>query len=508
MNKPTLFLAAIATPLLAATVAAQPEWTLDWQDEFDGEGINADLWDVQRRRNSFNNEKQFYLPEQVTQNDGNLRITATNEPFEGKAYRSGLVWSDRQIGLGRVEVRAKIPSTKGIWPAIWLLPTNVDWPTGGEIDIMEHRGSIPNEVSSAYHWGNNPGGPSNYVDHRYDIGVDWPDDYHTFAVEREATEIRYYVDGVEHFRVTDQMAPISTTPMNLILNTAVGGIFDGEPDGSTVWPQHFDIDYVRVYKPREAVGEGLLRNGDFELGEQDWTSTGNAYVEGHNLGQTPVFTAVEGQGGEALKLFGFSNTSASQGGIEAAPGDAYFLDARIRVNADDSIAGTQNTLDMSLTFLNDAGQVVGSETLTVADGQSLQDSWLSPELAMLAPAGATTATVKFQFVQPNGEGGAVWVDQVDLRHRLAGDADGDGTVNLADFGILRANFGQAGQSFDTGDFNLDGTVDLADFGILRSKFGQSSDAAVAMDAWAATIPEPAAALSIAASAGVLLKRRR
>lgn len=223
-------------------------WVLKWEDHFDAPAVNDELWDVKDRRMSWNDEKQYYLPEQVSIHDGNLRLTATNEPHDGRDYRSGLVWSDRQLRYGRVEVRAKIPTTKGIWPAIWLLPTDVDWPTGGEIDIMEHRGSIPTEVSSAYHWGDNAGEGHKYLSKRYDIGTDWPEGFHVYAVEWEPTEIRFYVDGENYFTVTDKEAPISSTPMNIILNTAVGGHFDGDPTEATVFPQHFDIDYVRVYE--------------------------------------------------------------------------------------------------------------------------------------------------------------------------------------------------------------------------------------------------------------------
>ncbi len=91
---------------------------------------------------------------------------------------------------------------------------------------------------------------------------------------------------------------------------------------------------------------------------------------------------------------------------------------------------------------------------------------------------------------------------------LLGDANGDGTVNLADFGILRANFGLTG-GFASANFNNDLIIDLADFGILRANFGSSnaSDLAI-LDAWAASIPEPTAGLMAVAGLGLLARRRR
>jgi beta-glucanase (GH16 family) len=118
---------------------------------------------------------------------------------------------------------------------------------------MEHKGSEPHVVSSAYHFADKSG-KHKYVTERYRTAdqnqepIRWPDGFHIYAVDWEAGEIRFYVDGIEHFRTTSAEVPVSSTPMHVVLNTAVGGDFDGDPDASTVFPQVHLIDYVRIYR--------------------------------------------------------------------------------------------------------------------------------------------------------------------------------------------------------------------------------------------------------------------
>src|SRR5688572_6284744 len=133
----------------AAEVPDVPGWELVWQDEFEGTAVSQENWDVLTRRNSFNEEKQYYTPQQASIVDGRLRITATNQPLDGKLYRSARLESWQTFGPGRFEARIDLPTTQGMWPAFWLLPRVKQWPTGGEIDIMENRGSEPRTVSSA-----------------------------------------------------------------------------------------------------------------------------------------------------------------------------------------------------------------------------------------------------------------------------------------------------------------------------------------------------------------------
>lgn len=521
--KPSFFLTTslLATVTTSAFAQTPTGWIPTWSDEFNGSSINTSRWDVLTRVNNFNNEEQVYLPEMASIAQTSLggvdrsvlRITSTDQAWgsgsQSRDYRSARLESNTTQLYGRFEVMAKIPTTKGIWPAIWLLPRDTDWPTGGEIDIMEHAGSQPGKVSSAYHWGNNPGGPSNFVFDEHITGTQWPDAYHLYSVEWSPEEIRYFVDDTLHFTVTNAMAPISSTPMSVILNTAVGGWFDGSPNGSTVFPQHFDIDYVRVYEKSVALSSELL-NGAFEPDTSGWTLAGNTYHHQHNLGNSPSFTAIEGSGGHAIKMFGAfggPQSTLTQGQIAASEGELWSLSAFARVNSDDSIAGTSNRVVMSLSFFNESDQQIGSEDLIIADGQSLNDLWTESTLEAVAPNGTSWLQTSFTFF--GNQGGAVWLDEVELfAPLLPGDANGDGVVGLLDLDILGANWGTAGASLTDGDFNGDGVVTLLDLDILGANWGATSGSfEAALAASGIVIPEPTG-LSLLAVAGALLAGRR
>ena len=105
---------------IVAQIPDVPGWQLFFHDEFDGTSLNTTNWEALDRQNSFNNEKQYYRPEQVTVANGNLQITATNQPLANKLYRSGLITSKALYGPGRFEARIDLPTTQGMWPAFWL----------------------------------------------------------------------------------------------------------------------------------------------------------------------------------------------------------------------------------------------------------------------------------------------------------------------------------------------------------------------------------------------------
>ncbi|MEM6332531.1 MAG: family 16 glycosylhydrolase [Planctomycetota bacterium] len=515
------------------------DWILDWSDEFSGNAVDTNRWFLRDDGNVQNNELQYYAPQQATVANGNLIITADNTPTNGRPYTSARLESHTTVRYGRVEVRAKIPTTKGIWPAIWLWPKAVPWPTGGEIDIMEHRGSNPFDVSSAYHYNDVPN-TSRFATQGYDNGTAWPDDFHTYAVDWEPTQLRFYVDGVNYHTLNASDAfPISGTPMNVILNTAVGGIFDGNPDATTAFPQEFLVDYVRVYRDAELDRE-LIANGFFEDSTSAWATQGNAFHHAHNLGNLPKFTALEGAQGEAMKFFGFEETYIEQTNIAVTPNQGFDFSAYTRVNNDDTVVGTTNRLDAEFRWRDAADGLLSTNVFTLHDASQPTERWLESALALTAPVGAATLDLRFRFVQPNGQGGAIWLDAVsliadaallgdfnadgsidandidallanlgdpvydltddglandaDLDALLAdilgttrGDANLDGAVDTADLAILAASFGNAVTSWAQGDFNGDGSVDTSDLAVLAAQFGASP----ALTADTAAVPEPA-----------------
>ncbi len=256
----SLLVATLAVTVGASSAVAQvpnlPGWQLEWHDEFDAQAVDTTNWNVLTRQNSFNNEKQYYVPDQATIVDGKLRITATNKPLANKQYRSARLESKPEFSKGRFEARIDLPTGQGMWPAFWLRAGGVPWPTGGEIDILENKGHEPNVISSAYHWQSEPGpccAQHRFVSRRYNPGllgdpVDFHDGFHVYAAEWEENEIRFYVDDVLHNIVrADATRPIFETPKSIVLNLAVGGNFSGDPNSSTQFPQTMDIDYVRVW---------------------------------------------------------------------------------------------------------------------------------------------------------------------------------------------------------------------------------------------------------------------
>ena len=279
-----LFLAACtrpATQALIATVPSTPtttppsptatptgDWRLVWADEFDGPDGSA----VDTTKLSFatggggwgNGEWQYYTDrtDNAYLQDGALVIKAQREEYRKNRYTSArLMTKDNGDWLyGRFEIRAKLPYGQGIWPAIWMLPTDWEYgglPVSGEIDIVELVGREPARVHGTLHYGR----PHTYTGDHYDLpgeGI-FADDYHTFTLEWEPGEIRWYVDGYhyqtqrEWFTSSSEGSPGAPFDrrFHLILNVAVGGSWPGFPDETTVFPQYLVVDYVRVYQREE-----------------------------------------------------------------------------------------------------------------------------------------------------------------------------------------------------------------------------------------------------------------
>jgi beta-glucanase (GH16 family) len=299
----------LACTTIAPSVRAQipdvPGWQLFWHDEFSGTTLNTTNWTALDRQNSFNNEKQYYWPGQVSVAGGNLQLTAINQPRGNKQYQSGLITSNALYGQGRFEARIDLPTTQGMWPAYWLNPNQVQWPLGGEIDIMENKGSQPTIVSSAFHWQKDPGPCCNahlFTSKIYTASdggnpVNFTTGFHTFAVEWDknpttnANEIRYYVDGNHYFTVTQNSSMSDanfTTAKNIILNLAVGGDFGGDPNGTTVFPQTMLVDYVRIWhRPTGTPGD---YNGDHQIDTADYIAWRKS------VGQNGIGLSADGSG--------------------------------------------------------------------------------------------------------------------------------------------------------------------------------------------------------------------
>ncbi len=329
----TYLLAAIALANSVSESRAQipdlPGWQLFWHDEFDGTSLNTTNWTALTRQNQNNNEKEYYTTGQVTVANGNLQLTATNQPLGNKQYRSGLITSNMLFGQGRIEARIDLPTTKGMWPAFWMNPNQVQWPTGGEIDIMENKGSEPTITSSSFHWQKDPNvaccDQHKSVTNTYSANsngqpVNFTTGFHIYAAEWDKkpnttiNEIRFYVDNNLFFTVDENPSSMSdanfTTAKNIILNLAVGGDFDGDPNGTTVFPQTMLVDYVRVWhRPTGIAGD---YNGDGVVDAADYV------VWRQSVGQSGTGLAADGSGNGTVGQSDYDTWRANFGSTPAS----------------------------------------------------------------------------------------------------------------------------------------------------------------------------------------------
>jgi beta-glucanase (GH16 family) len=267
---------ALSLLALADAAHAQPKpaasstWQLVWSDEFKGTSLDMKKWNVLTREQSKHGELQYYVPDEVLVANGALRIRSRVRAFGGMQYTSGRLDTKGKLApvYGRFELRGRLPGGKGLWPAYWLYPQNRNWqmeylmedavakgkerlipeerPWYSEIDIMEFLGHERNILYGTLHYCTFDGRRKSSSG-KWTGDVDYTKDFHVYALEWEADSMRWYIDGqLLHATVLG----IPHTPHYLIINTAIGGSWPGNPDSTTVFPQFHDVDYVRYYKKR------------------------------------------------------------------------------------------------------------------------------------------------------------------------------------------------------------------------------------------------------------------
>lgn len=263
------------TPLVVATPGPAPSsWSLLWSDEFDdpagtppdpatwardlGDGSAAGIvgWG--------NNERQYYTDgteNAATDGEGNLLLTIRRGDGSYDCYYGPCEYTSarlvtrglREVQYGRVEARIRVPTGFGVWPAFWMLGTDigeVGWPASGEIDVMEHVGRRPNEILGTLHGPGYSG--SSGLSQTVDLGVPVADEFHTFAIEWWSGHIAWFLDGTMYHEASPaDVAPnawVFDHPFYLILNVAVGGNLGGPVGSDLALPQSMAVDYVRVYE--------------------------------------------------------------------------------------------------------------------------------------------------------------------------------------------------------------------------------------------------------------------
>ncbi len=241
--------------------------TLVWSDEFSDPQLNPETWFFESGDGSQygipgwgNNELQWYLPDNAELIDGMLVITAREQSQNGKNYTSARINTRDRFAFryGRIEARIRLPGGQGLWPAFWLLPQDSvygTWAASGEIDVMEavNLGAAGgNTVYGTIHYGGE--WPDNvFTGETYVVSTDATTEFHTYAIEWDEAEMRWYVDDVLYATQSSwssSAAPYPAPfdqPFYILLNVAVGGNFPGSPNGATVFPVTMDVDWIRVY---------------------------------------------------------------------------------------------------------------------------------------------------------------------------------------------------------------------------------------------------------------------
>jgi beta-glucanase (GH16 family) len=233
---------------------------LVWSDEFQTDGLpDSSKWNYDVGGEGWgNNEWQHYTrarKENARVENGLLIIEARKEKWEGRDYTSARLVTRGKGDWkhGRLEVRAKIPSGLGTWPAIWMLgSTNpLKWPDDGEIDVMEHVGFDQGKVHASVHCKkyNHVIGTQKTA---FTMVPDCSDAFHVYSARWDKDSVRIGIDGKEYFRFGNDQTGYEgwpfDNPMYLLLNIAVGGNWGGQKGvDSTIWPRRMEVDYVRVY---------------------------------------------------------------------------------------------------------------------------------------------------------------------------------------------------------------------------------------------------------------------
>lgn len=240
---------------------------LVWSDEFDYIGLpDSKKWSYDTGGNASgwgNNELQHYTSGRLKNSEvksGFLYIHAIKEDFEGKKYTSArLITKDKGDWLyGRMEIKAKLPDGRGMWPAIWMLPTDWaygNWPASGEIDIMENVGYDPWVIVASAHTQSYYHSIGTQKSDKMTVG-DCYTNFHVYALEWEASEYRVYVDDQLYFTFENEGTGYKEWPFDkrfhLLLNVAVGGNWGGAKGiDDTIFPRTMTVDYVRVYQRKD-----------------------------------------------------------------------------------------------------------------------------------------------------------------------------------------------------------------------------------------------------------------
>lgn len=243
--------------LIPLLVSCQVKEELIFEENFDGETLNMASWNYDLGDGCpnlcgwGNDERQIYTKDNVALKDGMLVITATKD---GNRYQSGKITTKGKVEFqyGSIEARLKVPEGQGLWPAFWMLGSDIDtntWPACGEIDIMEYVGKKPNTIYTSLH---TPDSFGETINSKQTVIEDVEEGFHTYKATWTKDSITFFIDGNSVYSFSPQDKNDKTWPFNIpfyiILNLAIGGNFGGPEVDDSIFPKEFIIDYIKVYK--------------------------------------------------------------------------------------------------------------------------------------------------------------------------------------------------------------------------------------------------------------------
>jgi beta-glucanase (GH16 family) len=239
----------------------EKEYTLLWEDQFDGTELDLTKWDVQTGDGSLyglwrwgNNEAQYYRKENISLRNGTLRIKAIKEDFGGYSYTSARIRTLNKLDFkyGKVEASIRMANTAGLWHAFWMLPSNPKrgWPFSGEIDIMEYVGNMSDRILNYIHFAD---GFDNHRSMGGETLIAPDNDFHKYSIIWDENQIRWFRDDVQTYQVSRTDETIANTwpfdaKFHLLLNTAVGGNLGGSINELDLdRAKYMEVEYVKVY---------------------------------------------------------------------------------------------------------------------------------------------------------------------------------------------------------------------------------------------------------------------
>ena len=242
---------------IALSVGCTDAPKLIWEENFEGTELNSSYWNFELGDGCphlcgwGNNEAQIYTNTNHTVKDGYLTITTK---LEDSIYTSTRITTKDKFEFqyGTIEVRAKLPLGKGLWPAFWMLGSNINdvgWPRCGEIDILEYVGKEPEKIFTSLHTASHSGMRAN-TKKAFVEGIE--EGFHIYKATWTPEAIKFYVDDKLFYTYqpkekNEEVWPFDQ-PFYIITNVAIGGNFGGPEIDNSIFPQEFVLDYIRVYQ--------------------------------------------------------------------------------------------------------------------------------------------------------------------------------------------------------------------------------------------------------------------